>query len=226
MSEPWQELFDQAMVCLDSCRDETPSWVRWSLGGGTALMLHLHHRLSRDIDIFVNDVQVLPRLSPRLNSVVESLAEDYLEAANYIKLTLPQGEIDFIAAPHLTPEPWQERTIRGRAILLETPTEIAVKKLFYRAQDLQSRDVFDAAAVIRRHRSEMEDNAEILRPKLPILAGRLEHLRKRYEVEASSIFGVSPAWRPLLRRAPAVLADFLDRLRRQLGQRRGDFDRD
>lgn len=189
-------------------------------------MLHLHHRRSRDIDIFVNDVQVLPHLSPRLNSVVESLAKDYLEAANYIKLTMPQGEIDFIAAPYLTPEPWQERTIRGRTILLETPTEIAVKKLFYRAQDLQTRDVFDAAAVIRRYRSAMEENAAILRPKLQILTGRLEFLRKRYEMEAASISGVSPAWEPLLRRAPEVLGDFLDRLQRQPRQRADGFDRD
>lgn len=215
MAEAWEVLFDQAVACLDSCRNAIPPWARWSLGGGTALMLHLHHRRSRDIDVFLNDVQMLGYLSPRVNAFVENLAQDYVEAANYIKLTLPEGEIDFIAAPFLTAEPWRKVSLRGRRILLETPAEIVFKKLFYRAETLQTRDVFDAAAVIHRCRSVMDDNAEILMPKLDVLVERLQHIRNRYERELSSILDVSPDWKPLLYQAPEVLAAFFETLRRR-----------
>ncbi len=32
---------------------------RWTLGGGTALMLQIDHRESQDIDIFLSDPQLL-----------------------------------------------------------------------------------------------------------------------------------------------------------------------
>lgn len=215
MTEAWEILFDAAMRCLDSCRGAFPPWAQWSFGGGTALMLHLHHRRSRDIDIFLNDVQLLPCLSPRLNGFTEELAQSYVEAMNYVKLTLPQGEIDFIVAPHLTDEPWRETAIRGRKVLLETPVEIVLKKLFYRADGLQTRDIFDAAAVVEHCGSELERSAGILAPKLDILTARIERTKTRYQVESSAILDVPPAWQALLNRAPEVLADFLERLRRR-----------
>ena len=75
----WEDLFDKATDCLDSCSDNAPGLMRWSFGGGTALMLHLWHRRSKDIDIFVNYVEALPFLSPRLNNKIEALAHDYIE---------------------------------------------------------------------------------------------------------------------------------------------------
>ena len=68
-------------------------------------MLHLSHRRSKDIDIFINYVEMLPLLYPRLNPKADSFACDYAEAENFGKLKLPQGEIDFIVAPHLTSDP-------------------------------------------------------------------------------------------------------------------------
>jgi hypothetical protein len=41
-----------------------------------------HHRLSKDIDIFVPDPQYLGYLTPRLNAEAESLTTKYVEQAN------------------------------------------------------------------------------------------------------------------------------------------------
>lgn len=71
------------------------------LGGGTRLMLSLNHRISHDIDLFFTDAQWIGYLTPRLNDYVEALAGDYDEAADYLKLRFPEGEIDFIVRTRL-----------------------------------------------------------------------------------------------------------------------------
>jgi hypothetical protein len=68
-----------------------PDWV---LSGGTALMIHADHRLSRDIDAFIDDPQYLTQLSPEITDVWKCSAWD--RAAHYLKLKYPEGEIDFI----------------------------------------------------------------------------------------------------------------------------------
>ncbi len=44
----------------------------WTWGGGTVLMLRHQHRLSWDVDLFLNDPQLLSYLSPRLNDDIAS----------------------------------------------------------------------------------------------------------------------------------------------------------
>lgn len=74
------------------------------LGGGTALMVHTGHRLSKDIDAFIDDPQYLSILSPRLGGEGIWDHQAYDEAANYLKL-YPEGEIDFIVASYITNVP-------------------------------------------------------------------------------------------------------------------------
>lgn len=47
---------------------------------------------SKDIDIFLHDPQYLTMLSPKLNDTAESIASDYTEMSNFIKITTPEGE--------------------------------------------------------------------------------------------------------------------------------------
>ena len=205
----WEDLFDKAVACLDNCSNEMPSFVRWSLGGGTALMMHLFHRRSKDIDIFINYAEMLPLLSPRLNAKADALASDYTEAQNFVKLKLPQREIDFTVGPHLTNDPWRETDIRGRVVLLETPWEIVTKKLFYRASTLQTRDVFDVAAVLHHYPREIHRNIDILHGKFDLLQHRLNMIRPRYENEAIANIDVLPAGEPFLHDAPGLVSKFL-----------------
>jgi hypothetical protein len=60
----WGELFDQAMMIIDQANGQGEIIGTWTFGGGTALMLHIGHRESHDIDLFIDDPQALPYLNP------------------------------------------------------------------------------------------------------------------------------------------------------------------
>jgi hypothetical protein len=50
----------------------------WTFGGGTAMMLQIDHRESRDIDIFLPDAQFLAFLDPQKRDFdLEVSASDY-----------------------------------------------------------------------------------------------------------------------------------------------------
>jgi hypothetical protein len=78
----WASLFQQAAAIL--ARLEPRPY--WTFGGGTALALRYTHRISYDVDIFLDDAQLLGFLSPRLDEFVASITDQYREAANGIKL--------------------------------------------------------------------------------------------------------------------------------------------
>lgn len=60
----WEALFQRALVIIDSISGAGVALDDWSFGGGTVLMRRHHHRLSKDIDIFVPDPQYLGYLRP------------------------------------------------------------------------------------------------------------------------------------------------------------------
>ena len=150
----WEDLFSIAMRII---RQANATKDDWALGGGTALMLHIWHRESFDIDIFVADPQWLPLLNP--------LTQDYeldLQPSNYdtdgarvLKLTFSGiGEIDFISCAPLTSPDCAQREICGQHVMLENPSEILAKKIYYRGQRLQPRDMFDIAATVAHSNRE------------------------------------------------------------------------
>jgi len=49
--------------------------------------------------------------------------------------------------------------VRGRHVLLETPSEIIAKKVYYRGAAMQPRDMFDIACVMKTHGVEYLDEA-------------------------------------------------------------------
>ena len=122
----------------------------WTFGGGTVLMLRHGHRRSKDIDIFVPDPQSLGFVSPRLSDAAERVSPDYVEGPGYVKLLRPEGEIDFVASPNLTAQPFDEWTLMGRTVKVETAAEIVAKKLWHRGDRATARDLFDLSLVIER----------------------------------------------------------------------------
>jgi Nucleotidyl transferase AbiEii toxin, Type IV TA system len=60
----WQVLLGIARALIDQVNLHTTVIDRWTLGGGTALMLQIGHRESCDIDIFLDDPQLLGFLDP------------------------------------------------------------------------------------------------------------------------------------------------------------------
>lgn len=113
-------------------------------------MLRHSHRLSKDIDIFVPDPQALGYVTPRLSARAEAIAEHYEESANFVKLFLAEGEIDFVASPNLTEIPYVEEVVLGRRVKVETSAEIIAKKFWHRGDRVTARDIFDFAMLAER----------------------------------------------------------------------------
>ncbi|WP_445297926.1 nucleotidyl transferase AbiEii/AbiGii toxin family protein [Hydrogenophaga pseudoflava] len=67
-----------------------------------------------------------------------------------MKLLRPEGEIDFVASPNLTAQPYDEWTLLGRKVKVETAAEIVAKKLWHRGGRATARDLFDLSLVIER----------------------------------------------------------------------------
>lgn len=142
----WARLFTRALKLMSHLEREVPS-ASWTFGGGTVLMLRLAHRRSKDIDLFVPDPQYLGYVNPRLSDVAEDISADYEEAAEFIKLFLPDGEIDVIVGTPLTDTPHETIEYRGRMIRVETSAEIIAKKMWHRGDRAKGRDLFDLCAV-------------------------------------------------------------------------------
>ncbi|MDO5056152.1 MAG: nucleotidyl transferase AbiEii/AbiGii toxin family protein [Lautropia sp.] len=141
----WRKLEQVALAIIRDVRQHGSERFNPILGGGTRLMLELDHRISHDIDLFIRDPQWIGYISPRLNDRVEDMVSTYDEAADYLKLVLPEGEIDFIVRGSLLGLP-EERS--GHTPLpLEPVAEVLAKKLFFRGAMLTPRDLFDWWAV-------------------------------------------------------------------------------
>lgn len=109
---PWEKLFPRALALIDEIsRYGGIADPFWTLGGGTVLMFRYHHRLSKDIDIFVPDPQYLGFVTPRLSDTAADLTQDYTEQPGaFVKLQFEEGEVDFVAAPNLLADAWETWT--------------------------------------------------------------------------------------------------------------------
>jgi len=181
----WEILFGQALKLIDEIARYGRDDPFWTFGGGTALMLRYGHRLSKDIDIFVPDPQSLGFVTPRLSDVAEAITENYAEAANYVKLYLPEGEIDFVAAPNLTSPGFTVEEILGYQVRVETPEEILAKKFWHRGDSITGRDIFDFSLIAAREPDALKIAAQFMRRHadavLRQLGERSEPLRIQFD---------------------------------------------
>jgi predicted nucleotidyltransferase component of viral defense system len=142
--DSWKHILASAVAIFNDLEKRGLGSPDVVVGGGTVLMFRFEHRLSKDIDFFMHDVQWLSLLTPRLNDTTAAMVTDYVEQANGIKLVLPHGDIDFVVAGAVTDaEAVETLEFMGRTFFLEPTEEILAKKLFYRAARFQPRDVFD-----------------------------------------------------------------------------------
>lgn len=172
----WLALLERLATGLEALERNGISPPRWTMGGGTALMLAAKHRLSRDIDAFIDAPDYLTYLSPRLGGESVWNCSAYEEGHNFLKLRFPEGEIDFIAAGDITalaPEAVEIEFGAGATarIRVEHPVEIALKKLFYRGRSILVRDAFDICVV-----DELEP--ELLRSNLRFVSRRKTEIER------------------------------------------------
>lgn len=135
------------------------------------------------LDIFLEGQEWLSVLSPRLNDTTDRVSVDYTEDSLYLKLTFPNGEVDFIVAPLLTMPGAVERVIRGHTIQVETPEEIIAKKLHFRGDQLRVRDVIDIAVVLAHAPDALWNTRHAWIGQAEATRRRLVVLRQRFDDE-------------------------------------------
>lgn len=172
----WRRLLELAIGVLDAAGAGT----RWTLGGGTALALRLEHRISYDIDIFVEDSALARSLSPNRNAAARAITDRWQEPGHYLKLTCPEGEIDFIVAARQTELPPWRYDFKGRAVLVEEPAEILAKKLQYRGSQLLPRDIFDVVAMARTDPAAIGTAVRAVPRAARLAIDRIERISGRY----------------------------------------------
>lgn len=204
---PWEVLFAQALKLIDEIAKHGRADPFWTFGGGTALMLRFSHRLSKDIDIFVPDPQSLGFVTPRLSDVADSIADDYVEAAGYVKLFLAEGEIDFVAAPNLTSPGFSEEVIMGRKVRVETPEEILAKKFWHRGDRITGRDIFDFALVAEQAPEALQLASQFMHRHAEALLRQLDERREPLRMQFEAVHAQN--FHPVYDQACAVLRQTL-----------------
>lgn len=142
-------LLDRAIKIIDEASIDSRYW---DVGGGTVLSTIYNHRLSKDIDVFINDVQLLETVSPKFNEPDDLL--NYAEGNGiYYSLTFPEGKVDFIASPQLTKfKSMNTNLFNHDNVMIEDPIEIVTKKFYFRGNQLNARDIFDLSMVFNSNR--------------------------------------------------------------------------
>ncbi len=205
----WQTLLAHAFTLVDEIARRGISDPFWTFGGGTVLMLRHGHRLSKDIDIFVPDPQYLGFVSPRLSDAAERVSMDYVEGPGYVKLLRPEGEIDFVASPNLTTQPYDEWTLLGRTVKVETAAEIVAKKLWHRGDRATARDFFDLSLVIEREPEALATAAHYLVRHRDAFLAQIQLRRAVLGAQFEAIDAL--AYRPLYDEAVDRASRFLKR---------------
>ncbi|MGZ2746288.1 nucleotidyl transferase AbiEii/AbiGii toxin family protein [Burkholderia stagnalis] len=220
---PWQNLFRHALTLIDEIRTHGTANPFWTFGGGTVLMLRYGHRLSKDVDIFVPNPQYLGYVNPRLSDAAADITTDYEEHAEFVKLVLPDGEIDFVVSGNLTAPGFDEWTLMDHAVKVETAAEIVAKKMWHRGDRPTARDLFDLSLVIEREPDSLiaagaflvrhrDIFLRLLRERRDFLLPRFNDIRTLdYTPSFDHCVELAHAF---LQRIPAAVADNASRARR------------
>ena len=218
MTESWKRLLDIAIDLIEQANRPFPVIDVWTLGGGTAMMIQIDHRESRDIDIFFDDPQILAYLDPgKRNFELHVPPSGYHgDGARFLRLAFESlGEIDFIACPALTAHPSISSVIDGRRVEVETLEEIIAKKVFFRGAQIKPRDIFDIAAASISDRASIVDALSRHRPEAARAIAAIERNSREYIDLVIADLQIKPAFAGLRTSAADLALEVLrDAVRR------------
>jgi hypothetical protein len=196
----WRQLLSRTVVGLEQLEQQGQAVPDWILGGGSALMLHSDHRLSRDIDAFIDDPQYLGIMSPDVTDVWD--CRTWYKAAHYLKLKYAEGEIDFIVSGPLSDlaTTFYEVDLmdlpakRKVTIEIEHPAEITLKKMHYRPTMLKSRDIFDITVADSIDHEALVGNLNVISDKKSELLKRLGSINPQYLQAELAELDIQEGW--------------------------------
>ena len=150
-----KEMLDISLSLLDECGVKAVC----ALGGGTALSAYYwQHRFSTDIDIFIHNgtQEDLNRIDPRKTTeVIKAQLKKINYRGNlkkhpiYTELSIDDdNKMQFFIVKDHTTIPYSKVILWNKEIFVESIEEIIAKKVYYRCEDANARDLFDLAVAI------------------------------------------------------------------------------
>jgi hypothetical protein len=133
---------------------------RWTLSGGGALAaLHTRHRVTRDLDLFLQAHRRFGREPEDAKARLEAAGFDVFvqqRVEAFCRLSVRDGTetttVDLIADPVPLAEPPVETDVDGARILVDTPHQIFVNKLCALLGRSELRDLEDVRALLENGR--------------------------------------------------------------------------
>ncbi len=161
-----------------------PSMIKF--GGGTALsMYYFQHRLSFDIDLFVNDAQCLGFFSPKLwiDDCSHFDSARYIDQHNHIGVTNKDNIKIDILIDYASNEGYidNSKKIFAFDIYIESLENIIAKKITFRKTDNKTRDIFDISVALHHNDGlfdQLLNDQKITKQDLLIFQNSLKELNK------------------------------------------------
>jgi len=196
----WARLFRVACSLIRQVNSEQSIIDSWSFGGGTAMMLQIDHRESRDVDIFLPDPQLLSYLDPKLHDFKFEIfpADHDGDGSSFLKIAFKDiGEIDFIVGLSLTLSPTIQTTIENETVQLETIPEIITKKIYHRGASIKPRDIFDIAAASEKYADSIISALRDYPEKVAATLRKLNQLNPEFVESAISELAIKDQYKPV-----------------------------
>ncbi|PWC62103.1 hypothetical protein TSH7_15875 [Azospirillum sp. TSH7] len=95
---------------------------------------------------------------------------------------------------------------------MEHAVEIAIKKLYHRAEGLKPRDIFDVAAIMTRHADLLKAHIHRLHEVKGKLVRRLQTLPQAYHERVLEDLEILPAWEHLKPLARGMVTEFVEQI--------------
>jgi len=200
----------------------------YALGGGTTLSAcYWNHRNSTDIDIFLFEKDAhLKKIRDSLGKshIVQLLKKigyqgSFKYPGNYLEIEIDTyKKIQFFESKHYRPNAYTFHRLWGYNTNIESVDEIIYKKIFYRAEKCNARDIFDIALAIHKDpsilqtivtiKSSFVNNLMVLEEALYAMTNNEEALL----VYKAEIDYISPSLEFMLiaYHAPRYLCDYLE----------------
>jgi hypothetical protein len=208
----WARLFRAGRDLINQVNSEQTLIDDWTFGGGTAMMLQIDHRESRDVDIFLTDPQLLALLDPEKRDFTFAIRPDDFssDGSRFRKFFFGDiGEVDFIIARVMTARPTVIKMVEGAEVALDTIPEIIAKKIYYRGSNIKPRDIFDIAAAGEQHAAPVIKALRDYREEVARTLREIETLDAAFIRDAIDGLSIRDAFRPIAKTALARATEIL-----------------
>jgi len=163
-----------------------------ALGGGTALASYYwNHRYSTDIDIFIYDKEDKKYLLKDTNwsDKVKTAMEDIGYTGNFINHPVyseisidKDSKIQFFDVIKKSKNPYKKVILWNHEVLIETVEEIIAKKIYYRAEKGNTRDLFDIAVALHNE-PDILTKTSLKKDKIVLLFKTVTNIYKKQELK-------------------------------------------